>query len=124
MSRYTTGIRSTLLQSLDPLIKHYNAHYTDTDMIPLEKRGLRLLNEACLNTAIETLLFLLDTHPSLGSLHYETPILSAATSLSYMPRDFHFEDLEIRAQLAREEELMDRLLDISSESLLTSIMIC
>jgi len=30
-------------EALDLLIKHYNAHSTDTDMIPLEKRGLQAL---------------------------------------------------------------------------------
>lgn len=108
-------------QALDLLIKHYNAHFTDTEMIPLGKRGFRLLHEACLNARIETVLFLLDTQSSLASLHatddppkwqdHETPILSAADSFSYMPPGFDFDDLEIRAQPARAEELMNILLD-------------
>lgn len=108
-------------EALDVLIKHYNAHSTDTKIKPLEKRGFRLLHVACLNARIETVLFLLDTQPSLASLHvkddpsklqdYETPILSAADSFSYMPPGFDSEDLEFRAQLARAEELINKLLD-------------
>jgi ankyrin repeat protein len=108
-------------EALDLLIKHYNAHSTDTKMKPLEKRGFRLLHVACLNAVSRLYCFCWILNPrwqvstSKGDpskwQDYETPILSAADTFSYIPRGFGFEDLEIRTQLARAEELMNKLLN-------------
>ncbi|KAH8696453.1 ankyrin repeat-containing domain protein [Talaromyces proteolyticus] len=109
-------------EALDLLLKHYNAHLNDTDMIPFEKRQFRLLNVACLNARVETALFLLDTQSALASLHArdnsmyckdgDTPLLSAADSFTHLPRRFEQDDdLAIHAQQARAEELMNQLLN-------------
>jgi chitinase len=108
-------------EALDLLFIHYNAHFTNIGRIPLEKREVQLLNVACSNARIETALYLLDTQLSLASLEakddssvwqdYETPILSAADSFTYTPPGFNYDDLEIRAQPARAEGLMNQLLD-------------
>ncbi|KAH8690225.1 ankyrin repeat-containing domain protein [Talaromyces proteolyticus] len=116
------------------LLKYYNAHLTDADMIPLAKRKFRLLNVACLNARVETALFLLDTQPALASLHARddssmwrkdgnTPLLSTAFSFTYWPPGFEPEDdLAISSQQTRAEELMNQLLDrgASARDVLTS----
>ncbi|KAJ9209978.1 hypothetical protein DTO166G4_8450 [Paecilomyces variotii] len=121
--------------ALDLLLKHYDAHLTDTDMIPLEKRQFRLLNVACLNARVDTALFLLDTRPVLASLHArddscmgrdncETPLLSAASSFTYCPPGVEEDDLAICAKQARAEELMNQLLNrgASARDALTSLL--
>lgn len=121
--------------ALDLLLKHYDAHLTDTGMIPLEKRQFRLLNVACLNARVETALFLLDTRPVLASLHTrddscmgrdncETPLLSTAYSFTYCALGVEEDDLAICAQRARAEELMNQLLNrgASARDALTSLL--
>ncbi|GAD93570.1 conserved hypothetical protein [Paecilomyces variotii No. 5] len=123
------------IAALDLLLKHYDAHLTDANMIPLEKRQFRLLNVSCLNARVETALFLLDTRPVLASLHArddscmgrdncETPLLSAASSFTYCPPGVEEDDLAICAKQASAEELMNQLLNrgASARDALTSLL--
>ncbi|KAH8696384.1 ankyrin repeat-containing domain protein [Talaromyces proteolyticus] len=120
-------------EALDLLLKHYNAHLNDTDMIPFEKRQFRLLNVACLNARVETALFLLDTQSALASLHArdnsmyrkdgDTPLLSAADSFTHLPRGLEQDDdLAVHAHQARAEELMSQLLNRGASA--QDVMMC
>jgi hypothetical protein len=79
-------------EALDLLIKHYNAHSTDTNMIPLVTRGFRLVHEACLerpyrdcavSAGYSTLTGKPHTEDDSSVWQDETPLLSAGYGLSF-----------------------------------------
>lgn len=109
-------------EALSMLLKHYENHLTDTNMIPLHQRQFRLLHVACLSARVETALFLLDTQSALATLHAMadfwswdmgngTPLLSTAYSFTSLPPGSDYDDSTICAQHARSEDLMSQLLD-------------
>lgn len=104
--------------ALRVLLEQYTAAPTQTTA--LDQRGFTLLNAACGSASVETVRFLLDSQPPLGTVsardrYDETPLLSAAASLVCLK----FEDADesadsygwIRDRIARGEELMNLLLD-------------
>ena len=110
------------------LLKHYNTLYNaDPSQIsdPLDQRGFQLLVVACQHAQLDTVLFLLDSQPPLGTVcagdgYSNTALLAAASSVNQL-RQPYFEpgtkppsyDHQIwaRNSIARSEELMHMLLD-------------
>ncbi|KAJ5358737.1 uncharacterized protein N7496_011150 [Penicillium cataractarum] len=99
------------------LAQYYSA---PTQPKPLDQRGFTLLNAACAYANIDTVKFILDHCPPIGSLDArdrcgETPLLSAAASLAYI----NFDEADgtptreswIRDQITRGQELVNFLLD-------------
>lgn len=106
------------IDALRLLLEEYAADPTQTTA--LDQRGFTLLNAACGSANVETVRFLLDSQPPLGTVSArdrwnETPLLSAAASLASLK----FEDADegedsygwISDRIARGEELMNLLLD-------------
>jgi chitinase len=119
---FYVAAQSGSTEALNMLLKHYENHLNDTNMIPLHQRQFRLLHIACLSARVETALFLLDTQPALATLHDRpdsrnwdmgcgTPLLSTAYSFAHLPPGSDDDDSTICAQHARSEDLMSQLLD-------------
>ncbi|KAE8373941.1 ankyrin repeat-containing domain protein [Aspergillus bertholletiae] len=108
------------LDTLRVLLNHYSAHINFPDTESLEQRGISLMEIACRFARLETVHFLLDSQPPLGTVKpgdgwCTTALLSAATSFSEVAFDWgQYQCPErrwVRDRIARSEDLIQLLLD-------------
>lgn len=101
------------------LVDYYNA---DATKVPLHQRKFSLLTAACREAQLETVRFILDSQPALGSVHItqsyrDEALLATAQSLACLPPNYDKDEIPIDAEqwrydrIARGEELMRLLLD-------------
>ncbi|KAE8318588.1 ankyrin repeat-containing domain protein [Aspergillus transmontanensis] len=108
------------LDALRVLLDHYHAHINSPDTESLEQRGFSLMGIACRFAQLDTVRFLLDSQPPLGTVEpgdgwCETALLSAATSFCEVGLDWERcrfpERSWARDRMARSEGLIHLLLD-------------
>jgi ankyrin repeat protein len=96
------------------LLEQYNA--VQADKTPLNQRGFSLLHAACRTANVDVARLFLDSQPPLGTISArdeedETPLLSAASSLLFLPVEGTDEIAERHERILHSEQLLNLLLD-------------